>query len=176
MSDQNIIRIPVVSKDDPSFALVATRIDLPQRDAGRLSQFWPALSGFMIGSGNAVDISYLESTSRAPSRAFDRHVRSDELFVCLEGEFLIPMAPCHSPEDPDEEPRVDELRCYHIKAGELFVLKRNTWHNGGWPAPGAERMRYLMILSGHRTGAGHGGREDHVMKDLPEGQGMLPDV
>ncbi|HEV8637319.1 MAG TPA: cupin domain-containing protein [Chloroflexota bacterium] len=176
MAAEKIYRVPVVSKDDPSFALVATRIDLPQRDPERAGQFWPALSGFTIGSGSTVDISYLESTNRAPNRGFDRHLHSDELFVCLEGEFLIPMAPCRSPDDLDEEPRLEDIRCYHIKAGELFVLKRNTWHNGGWPAPGAEKMRYLMILSGHRAGAGHGGREDHVMKYLPEGQGIAPDV
>ena len=37
-------------------------------------------------------------------------------------------------------------------------------------------MRYIMVLSGHRAGEGHQGRVDHIMKTLPDGQQVIPDV
>ena len=81
MSEATITRVPIRSIDDPAFEQVARRVPTPPREPGRESQFWPALSGFNIGSGTDVDISYLESTTKTPKASFDRHLHSEELFV-----------------------------------------------------------------------------------------------
>jgi len=175
MAQATVHEIPIRSLDDPAFEQVARRVPTPPRDPGRESQFWPALAGFNVGSGSDVDISYLESTTKTPKSGFDRHLRTEELFVCLEGEFVMPMATCRNPDDPDEIPHPEDLVCFHFKAGDMYVLKANVWHNGGWPAPGVEKTRYIMVLSGHRSGEGHQGRVDHIMKDLPAGMQILPE-
>jgi mannose-6-phosphate isomerase-like protein (cupin superfamily) len=176
MAEATIYQIEVRSTDDPEFAKVARKISLPERDKDSPLQFWPALAGFNVGSESNIDISYLESTDRAPTGIFDRHLRTEELFVCLDGEYIVPLAPCRNSDDPDELPRPEDLLCFHIKAGDLYVLKANVWHNGGWPAPGSEKMRYIMVLSGHRSGEGHQGRVDYIMKELPDGAQILPKV
>ena len=84
MGNDKLRTIPVKDTDAPEFAEVARKVSWPQKDEGRPSQFWPAMSGFNIGSGTDVDISYLESTRSEPSNGFDRHLNTEELFVCLE--------------------------------------------------------------------------------------------
>ncbi len=175
MAETAVRKIKVGSLDDPEFEQVGWRIAAPQRDPGRESQFWPALSGFDIGEDSHVDVSYLESSNRTPKGGFDRHLRTQELFVCLEGEYLMPMASCRDPDDPEDLPRAEDLICFRVKAGDMYVLKANVWHNGGWPAAGAEKMRYIMVLSGHRAGAGHQGRVDHIVKQLPDGLQVVPE-
>ena len=85
MGDDKLRAIPVMDTDAPEFEKVARKVNWPKRDPGRPSQFWPAMSGFNIGSGADVDISYLESSRSDPSNGFDRHLNTEELFVCLEG-------------------------------------------------------------------------------------------
>ena len=109
--------IPVLGTDAPEFAKVARKVSWPQKDPGRPSQFWPAMSGFNVGSGSDVDISYLESSRSEPSNGFDRHLNTEELFVCLQGEYVMPMAPCRSPDDPDDEPRIEDLIAFRVCAG-----------------------------------------------------------
>ena len=76
------------------------------------------MSSFNIGSGTDVDISYLESTRSELSNGFDRHLSTEELFVCLEGEYVMPMAPCRSTDDPDDEPPVEDLIAFRVRAGD----------------------------------------------------------
>lgn len=174
MADGRLRTIPVMETDAAEFARVARKVSWPQRDGDRPSQFWPAMSGFNIGAGSDVDISYLESTRTEPSNGFDRHLNTEELFVCLEGEYVMPMAPCRRPDDPDDEPQIEDLIGFRVRAGDAYVLRPNVWHNGGWPTRGAGKMRYIMVLSGHRAGEGHQGRVDHIMKTLPGGLQVIP--
>ena len=87
----------------------------------------------------------------------------------------MPMATCRNPDDPEEIPHPEDLLCFHVRAGDMYVLKANVWHNGGWPAPGVEKTRYIMVLSGHRGGEGHQGRVDHIVKSLPDGMQIQPE-
>ena len=79
------------------------------------------MSGFNVGSGSDVDISYLESSRSEPSNGFDRHLNTEELFECLEGEYVMPMAPCRRPDDPDDEPRIEDLIAFRVRAGDAYL-------------------------------------------------------
>ena len=121
MGNDKLCIIPVLDTDAPEFAKVARKVSWPQKDPGRPSQFWPAMSGFNVGSGSDVDISYLESSRSEPSNGFDRHLNTEELFVCLEGEYVMPMAPCRRPDDPDDEPRIEDLIAFRVRAGDAYL-------------------------------------------------------
>ena len=123
MGNDKLRTIPVKDTDAPEFAAVARKVNWPEKDADKPSQFWPAMSGFNIGSGTDVDISYLESTRTEPSNGFDRHLNTEELFVCLAGEYVMPMAPCRKPDDPDDEPRIEDLSRSGCRAGVRRCLR-----------------------------------------------------
>ncbi len=175
MSEVNLKRLKILDLDSPEFSKVARKIEWPERDPDRQAQFWPAMEIFNIPKSDIVELSYLESTRRSPLNRFDRHLKTEEMFVCLEGEYVMPMALCREPGNPDEVPRLEDVNGFHVKAGQAYILKPNTWHNGGWVGPGCDKMRYIMVLSGHRAGEGAQGKEDHILKPLPENHAILPE-
>jgi hypothetical protein len=177
MTDQ-IQRLQVLSTDDPSFAEVARMVNIPPVTPE--GKFFPAYDGFNIGAGSDVDISWLDVAAGYPYRVvagFDRHLHTEELFIATEGDFYFPAAPCRHPDDPEDMPTPEDFRCWHIKQGDMFVLKPNVWHDGCWPVDANRMVRFIMILSGHRGSAsGLDGRVDHIVKRFPEGVGILVDA
>src|SRR5690348_14970110 len=109
MSNLTIERLKVRSSDDPLFSTVARAVNPPERQADH-TLFLPAYAGFNIAEGSNVDISYFyeppsDQPWSTPKRRFDRHVRTDELWVALEGDMLVALAPCGRPDDPHDTPR-----------------------------------------------------------------------
>ena len=56
MGDNKLRTIPVMGTAASEFAEVACKVSWPKKDSGTPSQFWPAMSGFNIGSGTDVDM------------------------------------------------------------------------------------------------------------------------
>jgi hypothetical protein len=172
--DAGVNRIPIVSLDDPTYQHLARRVAFPDSDRARGGQFFPAHAGLTLPDNN-VDVSFLYSFRREPTTGFDRHLRTEEMFVLLEGDLVIPLAPCRNPDDPDEVPTPDEFVAALVPQGEAIILRPNVWHNGGWPVDPERGVRYIMVLSGHRAGAGHQGRVDHVVQRFAGGAAITPD-
>ena len=133
MIDTKVHLVPIVALDDPRYSHLARRIAFPESDRSQRTKFYPAFTGFNVGSGADVDVSFLYSFSREPSAGFDRHLRTEEMFVPLEGDFCMPLAACKNLDDPDEQPTPDDFVCTIIPRGEAIILRPNVWHNGGWP-------------------------------------------
>ena len=176
MGNDKLRTIPVKDTDAPEFAEVARKVSWPAKDA---DQAVAVLAGdewvqHRIRHRRRHLLPGVEPLAE-PSDGFDRHLNTEELFVCLEGEYVMPMAPCRKPDDPNDEPLIEDLIAFRVRAGDAYVLKPNVWHNGGWPTKEAGSMRYIMVLSGHRAGEGHQGRVDHIMKKLPDDQQVIPE-
>jgi mannose-6-phosphate isomerase-like protein (cupin superfamily) len=180
MSTEKIVRLPVLSTDDPHFAEIARMVTLPDVDPAAGIQFFPAFDGFDTGEEGAqrIDVSYLfVPWHRDPLTSFDKHPNNEELFVVLQGDFYMVIGSAEG----GEYPSVEEMHCFHIKQGEMFVQKKNVWHTACWPLSKTEPVRYLMILSGHRAveggtvdlSQGEGNRLDHHIRSLPDNVGVL---
>jgi hypothetical protein len=175
MAGPNVHLIPVVSLGAPKYARLARRIKFPPSDRARGDHFFPAFAGFNVGAGSDVDVSFLYSFTRTPNGGFDRHLQTEEMFVPLEGDLCIPLAQCKEPDNPSEKPLPDEFVCAIVPQGEAIILPPNVWHNGGWPVDGQKGVRYIMVLSGHRSGQGHQGHVDYIATQLPDGILLYPD-
>jgi hypothetical protein len=174
MTDTAVHQIPIVSPEDPRYERLARRVVFPMSDPAKAGEFFPAFAGFNIPD-TSVDVSFLYSFRREPTAGFDRHLRTEEMFVVLEGDFVIPMAPCKDPADPEEEPSPEDFVAALVRQGEAIILRPNVWHNGGWPVDPERGTRYVMVLSGHRAGGSHQGRADHIVKKFPGGATIAPD-
>src|ERR1700737_5006868 len=124
-----IHRLKVRATDDPLFDTVARLVNPP---AGEPTQttFLPAYAGFNIGTGADVDISYFGAPPSdrpwdSPRGRFDRHLRTEELWVVAEGDFYVPMAVCRRPDDPQDSPRHEDMLCFFVKEGDLFTVRPN---------------------------------------------------
>jgi hypothetical protein len=170
----DVRRIPIVSLDDPRYQHLARRVVFPASDRARGGQFFPAYVTFNLPD-TTVDVSFLYSFRREPTAGFDRHLRTEELFVALEGDLVFPLAPCRNPDDPEEVPTPEDFVAVRVRQGEAAILPANVWHNGGWPVDPERGIRLLDILSGHRAGSGHQGRVDHIVKQFAGGAAIVPD-
>lgn len=175
MSDTNVHRIPVVSLDDSRYAHLARRVTFPPSERSARGKFYPALAGFSVGSSTDVDVSFFYSFNREPLSGFDRHLRTEELFVVLEGDFCIPLAACNESENADEQPTPDDFVGVVVREGEALILRPNVWHNGGWPVDPEKGVRFIMVLSGHRPGTSHQGRVDHIVQKFANDAKIYPD-
>lgn len=179
MSDLNIHRVKIRSTDDPLFATVA-RMAKPPKMVSDKSYFEPAYSSFNIADGTLVDLSYLyEPASETPwsktRNKFDRHLFTEELWMVTEGDFYVPLALCKNPDDPEDVPNPEEMMCFEIHKGDVFILKPNVWHTGPWPKEKGMAVSFYMALSGHRQKAS-GENVDFIMKDFPNNTAILPDL
>lgn len=175
MTETKVHRAPIVPVDDPRCSRLARHIKFPPSERSQGDRFFPAISGFSIGAGSSVDVSFLYSYTRKPSNGFDRHLQTEEMFVPLEGDLCLPLAPCREPDNPNEQPTPEDFVCVIVPHGDVIILSANTWHNGGWPVDGEKGVRYIMVLSGHRAGSGHQGRVDYISTSLPDGVALFPD-
>jgi hypothetical protein len=165
----------VLPPTDPSFARVARLVVPPPRDHARSIEFFGAFYTFSIGSGSTVDVSYYYGDGASTRRevdGFDRHFFTEELFIAKKGDILYPAAPCRNPDDPGDLPHPEDFNCYHIREGEWFIQKPNTWHDGLWPVDPNADIEVIVILSGHRKELGAAAPVDHMVQRFPEGQAI----
>jgi hypothetical protein len=174
MSVPRVHCIPVVSLGDPRYSRLARRIVFPPSKRAEGLQFFPALAGFNVGAGSDVDVSFLFTFRRDPCGGFDRHLRTEEMFVPLDGDLCIPLAPCRDASDPEEKPVPEEFVCVMVPHGEAVILAPNVWHTAGWPIDEEKGVRYIMVLSGHRPGTGAQGNVDYIATELADGVKILP--
>jgi hypothetical protein len=179
MAVSSVHKLQVRTIDDPLFDTVARLVN-PPATAGDKTSFLAAYAGFNIGAGTDVDISYYDAPGTAqpwatPRNRFDRHLRTDELWVCTEGDFYVPMAVCREPDNAEDVPRPEDMVCFLVPRGTLFVVRPNVWHTGPWPAQAGQAVRFFMMLSGHRK-ADSGENVDHIIKEFPDGASIFPDV
>jgi hypothetical protein len=179
MSELNIHKLKIRTTDDPLFATVA-RMAKPPKMVSETSYFEPAYSSFNIADGTLVDLSYLyEPASDTPwsktRSRFDRHIQTEELWVVMEGDFYVPFGLCSNPEDPESLPKPEEMMCFLIRKGDVFILKPNVWHTGPWPKEKGMAVSFYMALSGHRQKA-DGDNVDFFMRDFAGNAAVLPDL
>ena len=179
MTVATVHKLKIRPIDDPLFETVARLVNPPADDSHKTT-FLPAYAGFNIGAGTDVDISYYgapptDNPWASPRNRFDRHLRTDELWVVSEGDCYVPMAQCRRADDPEDLPQPEDMLCFLVPQGTLFVVRPNVWHAGPWPARAGQPVRFFMMLSGHRK-AQTGDNVDHIIKEFADGATILPDL
>jgi ureidoglycolate hydrolase len=174
MLGKQIIELPVQSTEDPSFNEIGRMVYLPETCPEKGIQFFPAFEGFATSTkGNELmDISYLYVPwHRDPLFEFDIHPDNEELFIILEGEFYMITGAGKS----GGNPRLEDMHCYHLKQGDMFIQKRNVWHTACWPLDRRQEVKYLMILRGHRSIDENGAKLDHNIRRFCDNIAVIPD-
>ncbi len=87
----------------------------------------------------------------------ERHLRTREALVALEGEAIACLAP---PQEPGAA-GLEGLVAVRVKTGQAFILERGAWHGSPFPV-GRKPARLLVIF---RSGTG---RTDLEFRDLPQ--------
>ena len=171
--EKKVHRLPILKTDHTRFKEIARMVRLPPVEPEKGIQFFPAFDGFETGTEGAqkIDISYLwVPWHRGALNEFDKHPHNEELFIVLQGDFYMIIGASEG----GEHPRLEEMSCYYIREGDMFVQKRNVWHTACWPTDPTRPVKYLMILSSHRT-IETGQKLDHNVRPLPNNAAVMPD-
>jgi hypothetical protein len=173
-----VVTLPVFGLDSPEFAALARPVVIPSiADAGEIV-FSPAFGRLDIG-GSTLDLSHLvipaspDPLGEVRHRpVVERHVRSDEIWLITRGAVVLGLG--ESPAGPDTVPSVHDLRLFHARVGDMFILPAGRWHGGIWGALAGVPTEFLMFVNGHRPGP-DGAPVDHHMTTYPEDVAVVPD-
>jgi ureidoglycolate hydrolase len=89
-------------------------------------------------------------------KKMERHLRTREMLVALEGEAIVCVAP---PQEPAEG-GLSGIAALRVVAGQGFIMERKAWHWIPFPV-GKAHARFLVVF---RSGTG---KDDLYFCDLP---------
>lgn len=72
----------------------------------------------------------------------ERHNRSPELLVSLEGDSILVLAPRSSPRTSRAHPEPLQAKAFVIKQGQAVILAKGTWH--ALPFPLSHKSKFLV--------------------------------
>jgi ureidoglycolate lyase len=120
--------------------------DRPTEAPGRLDlDVWFHVSDLMGLEGQQPSITFLTvKRHAAPVTQIERHCRTAEFFIPLEGQSVMLVAPASNPDDPDAVPDESGLRAFLLDGSAAVALPRGGWH---WaPYPVGDRATFLLIF------------------------------
>ncbi len=128
-------------------------IHKPERDEDATGPGWRwwAETVLLPNDGRPFGVGYLDLRPAPPTR-FDwaeRHMRTVEAVVPLDGACLLYVGPAEHPDEPGRIPERERFEVFRIPPGQGVVMEPGVWHG----APLAnERPTSAMVLILERTG------------------------
>jgi len=74
----------------------------------------------------------------------ERHVKSSEIFIPLEGSSIFPFAPPNQLDEPKAKPQIDKLEAFIFDGTKAIMMHKGTWHVP--PIPLTEEATFLVIF------------------------------
>lgn len=127
-------------------ALIAALATTPTEAPGRLDlDVWFNISDLMGLEAQNPTMTFLTVKRHdAPLNQIERHCRTAEFFIPLQGKSAIMVAPMSDPNDPDAMPDESKLRVFHLDGSAGIAFPRGGWH---WaPVPLGESATFLLIF------------------------------
>lgn len=146
-----------------AFAPFGEIVDTPSRpgDAAGPGWRWWAETAYLPADGCPYGIGYLR-LEPAPL-VFDwaeRHLRTVEMIVPMQGSCLIHVAPANPVEEIDRKPRLEDFQVFRLCPGQAVILHPGVWHAA--PLALWEQAAVLVLLRQNT------GREDVTVVRFPE--------
>jgi ureidoglycolate lyase len=149
------VRLPVRELTGDAFRPYGRVVERPsrERDADGPGWSWWAETVVLEGDGRPWGVGYLDL--EPSTRSFDwaeRHLRTLEAIVPVEGGCLVYVAPPDHLDDPARLPPFERFEVFRVPPGAGVVMDRGVWH-GAPLADGGPAKAIVLILEGT-------GRED----------------
>lgn len=129
------------------YGAVARRPDTAPLAATEQFSFWSDVAAYAIDGETEIGFCTVYQQPAARVGWMERHARTPELLVPIDGAFLLPVM-------TDEQVEV-----FRVEPGEAVVIDPDVWHSACLPA-GADETTYFVIF---RRGTPH---EDVEKRDV----------
>jgi ureidoglycolate hydrolase len=80
---------------------------------------------------------------RGVVKRLERHTKTPEILVALEGDSLVCMA---KPESVVGADRIEGIQAFHVRQGDAFVMHTGTWHCIPIPVD-CEETKFLVVFA-----------------------------
>jgi ureidoglycolate lyase len=144
------IPLPIRTLTAEAFAPFGRVIERPDRDPDADGPGWSWWGETMSleGDGRPWGVGYLDLT---PSAAWfdwaERHMRSLEAIVPIEGSCLVYVAPSEAPDSPGRLPAFERFQVFRVPPGSGVVMDAGVWH-GAPLAHGRSARAIVLLLEG----------------------------
>ena len=110
-----------------NFVQFGTVVNTPKTEPSFKSGYVPKLATFYIDGEAEIGVCTIHKSTE-PMKRMERHLRTMEIFVSIEGDFLLAMSRPEEPTDPDDIPQAEKVRAFHVREGQTVVMKPGSWH------------------------------------------------
>jgi ureidoglycolate lyase len=144
------VRLQVRDLTADAFRSYGRVIERPERerDANGPGWSWWAETLLLEGDGRPWGVGYLDLEPAVPRFDWaERHMRTLEAIVPIDGSCLVYVAPPEHPEDPGRLPPFDRFEVFRVPPGAGVVMDAGVWH-GAPLAIGGPARAIVLILEG----------------------------
>jgi ureidoglycolate hydrolase len=99
--------------------------------------YWSDLAHYVINGETEIGLCHVYRQPRAEIRGMERHLRTPELLIPIDGPFLLPLLLEGQPSS--------EARVFRVNVGEAIVMDPGVWHGACFPAD-RETSSYFVIF------------------------------
>ena len=146
-----------------NFKKFGTVVNTPKTQPSLKSGYVPNLATFYIDGEAEIGVCTIHKSTE-PMKRMERHLRTMEIFVSIEGDFLLAMSRPQNPADPENIPQAEEVKVFHVKEGQTVVMKPGSWHS---VLSLDERCIFLIIFKKDTA------KEDLMVKSFADNESVI---
>lgn len=143
----SITPVPLSKKDFQPFGqLIEVQAGVRPTVTNATLHYWSGLAKARIHEQMEFGIFTVQAREREVAE-LERHIRSPELLVGLEGESILVVAPQSPPKTGRAHPDPLQVKAFIMKRGQAVILAKGVWH--ALPFPLSKESKFL---AGFRDG------------------------
>ena len=144
------MKVQVVELSKEAYApfgqFVCAPVHTPTIEAD-IVRYWAGLAGFEVDG--TIDVGWVTMRKRPlVLTQLERHFNTVEIAIPLDGEMLLPVAIGRQPFNQETQPRVEDVRGFYLRPGQMVTYAPGTWHFGGFPLASPEASFLVLTRRG----------------------------
>ena len=132
------------------------KIKPPLVDAENL-KFWTTIATYTVDGETEIALCQVKKSVDSVGM-LERHVKTPEILVPIEGDFILPVAPVGNLQDSAETPEATSVEAFLVRSDQAVVMERGVWHTA--PIPIGKETSFFVIFRKETT------KQDAVFKKL----------
>lgn len=128
----------------------------PLVDAENL-KFWTTIASYKVDGETEIALCQVKRSVDSVGM-LERHIKTPEILVPIEGDFILPVAPARSLQDPAEAPEAASVEAFLVHSDQAVVMDVGVWHTA--PIPVGKETSFFVIFRKETT------KQDAVFKKL----------
>ncbi|MCT2534733.1 ureidoglycolate lyase [Aquibacillus koreensis] len=121
-------------------------VEIPDAEPSKVGEGWECWSYVQTMDIDTEVGMGLVTTNVRPFEvdSMERHDSREELLLAINEDIIQPVATYKELYSPDEQPEVENVKCFYLKKGQGIILNKGIWHSPAYPAKAS--TTYLFAI------------------------------